>query len=98
MKKLLTFGLSIVTAIVTYARPHHHRHCHIPPPPPHRHHHHYHSNWWVAPVIIGSAIATNSIINAYNSPKVIIYDYAPEKRLIRVEVLPDGTRVYYYGY
>ena len=93
MKKLLILGLSIATAIVTYARPHHHRHGHIPP---HRHHHH--SNWWVAPVIISSAIATTSIINAYNSPKVIIYDYAPEKRLIRVEVLPDGTRVYYYGY
>lgn len=97
MKKLLILGLSIITAIVTYARPHH-RHSHVPPPPPHRHHHHHHSNWWVAPVIIGSAIATTSIINAYNSPKVIVYDYAPEKRLIRVEVLPDGTRVYYYGY
>ena len=65
--------------------------------PHHRHyHHHHHCDWWVVPAVVGSTAIVTQVVQQYQEPKVIIRE--PNKKLIKVEVLPDGTKVYHYVY
>lgn len=68
--------------------------------PCHRHHHHHHHHhrcdYWIVPTIIGSAAIVTQVAQQSQEPKVIIKE--PNKKLIKIEILPDGTKVYHYIY
>ncbi|MBR6389570.1 MAG: hypothetical protein IKS15_05570 [Opitutales bacterium] len=77
-----------------------------PPPPPRYHHggyhHHHHGDWWVPAAIIGGSLIAGSVISAAAAPATttttttVVAPSAPSK-VVRIDVLPDGTKVYYYG-
>lgn len=66
--------------------------------PCHRHHHHHHHrcDYWIVPTVIGSTAIVTQIVQQSQEPKVIIKE--PNKKLIKIEILPDGTKVYHYIY
>ena len=68
-------------------------------PPCHRYHHHHHHHrcdYWIVPTVIGSAAIVTQVVQQSQEPKVIIKE--PNKKLIKIEILPDGTKVYHYVY
>ena len=105
VKIFLALALSGLMATAAFARPGGFGRGFAPPPPPMHHggyHHHHHGDWWVPAAIIGGSILAGSVVSAAAAPAAAtttttVVAPATPSRVVRIDVLPDGTKVYYYG-
>ncbi len=95
-KTILITCLIALTASILVARPNH-----FSPGPfrrPPVHHGHHRGDWWIPAAIIGGSIIVGSAINnSTSSTTTVVVPQTPPRRVIRIDVLPDGTKVYHYG-
>lgn len=106
-KTILIVGLTALMSATTFARPPHGPGGLEPFMPYHHHHHgghYYGGDWWIPLAVVGGVAAISSIA-ASNRPTyvaqptttVVVPQPSSTRRITKVEVMPDGTKIYYYA-